>query len=778
MSMRMAQRSFAGGEITPELYGRLDLTKYQTGLRLCRNAITLPHGPADRRPGTHYVANAKFADRKCRLHPFNLFSSLSTAVELGHLYARFHSTSGTILRAARTITGLAITGGELVVTATGADTITAGETVYVGPITGVPDISARYLKVHAVSTDDFTLRALNDDALAGVDVSGYTTGGTLAAVFELVTPYTEADLWDIRVVQSEEKLTLAHPSYPAAEIKYEGDDVWSYDEIDFEADIAPPTGVGIVRTRAVNQANMPYRYVVTAVAADDVTESLISAEVSTDNNLTLAGNYNTITWNAVTGASFYNVYRRDGVWAFVGSIEAGGTLQLEDKNITPDRTKNPPTKNSDLNTAAGKYPAAAAYHEQRRWFASTDEALQTVWATRSGTDGNLTTSVPTSEDDSLRFRVVANQLNVIRHIVPLADLIVLTDSAEWRVWAEGANAITPSTVSVRPQSYVGANRVQPATASNAILYVQAQGSRIRELRYDWETSAYKSIDASIMSPHLFDQEGAVVQLSFQRTPEGILWALRDDGVLLGMTYIPEHEVLAWHQHTTDGLFESVAVIKAECPAPCAGLTARDADIVFLSVQREVNGETVRTIERMYPRFFVDQADAFYVDCGLQYSGAPAQTFTGLWHLEGKTVSVLYDGAVHPDLVVANGRVTLEKAASKVSVGLRYTTRLQTLPAASEQAEAGGQGANKNIVASHVRVHRTALIKAGPSFEQLTDYPDRATSDPYGHPPALRSEELRMTIAGAWDADGSVCLESDAPTPFTVSSIVHEVQPGG
>lgn len=777
--MKLAQQSFAGGEIAPELYGRLSLPKYQTGLRLCDNALTLPHGPADRRPGLRFVAPAKTQLRKCRLVAFNLFSSLSVVVELGHLYARFHAPSGSILRAARTVTGVDIVGGELVITSSGAAPLGfVGNDVFLRNITGVPQLESRYLRIHAVSGSTTTLRTHHNQPITDLDGGVYSgSAGTIAVVFEVVTPYLDVDLFDIRVVQSEEKMTLAHPAYPAAELDYLGNDEWSYTAIDFAPTINPPGGVNLVRTRAVNEANMPYRYVVTAVADDNVTESLISAEVSTDNNLTLAGNFNTITWNAVAGTAFYNVYRRDGVWAFVGSVEATATRELVDKNILPDKTKNPPTQSSALNSAPGKYPAAVSYHEQRRWFASTDEELQTVWATRSGTDSNLTTSVPTSEDDSLRFRVVANQLNVIKHLIPLADMIVLTDSAEWRVSADGAGAITPATVSARPQAFVGSSRVQPVSAANAILYVQAQGARIRELRYDWESSAYKSIDASIMAPHLFDQEGVMVQLAYQRAPEGILWAVRSDGTLLGMTYVPEHEVLAWHQHHTDGVFESVAVLQSECPQPCAGLATRATDVPFVVVKRVINGVSTRVIERMYPRFFVDQEDAFYVDSGVQYSGAPASTFVGLWHLEGAEVDILGDGAVFPRQVVTKGSITLDVPVSKVSVGLPYTMRVQTLPVANEKIMAQGQGAMKNAVAVHLRVHRTALVSAGPTFDKLTGYPERQVSDPYGSAPANRTEELRLQIAGRWNTDGGICVEQTGPVPLTLVSLVIELAPG-
>ena len=171
----------------------------------------------------------------------------------------------------------------------------------------------------------------------------------------------------------------------------------------------------------------------------------------------------------------------------------------------------------------------------------------------------MAASVPTQDDDALEFRIASRQQNAIRHLVPLSDMLALTVGAEFRIFADNAPSISPTSLSIKPQGYSGASNVQPVVTSSSVLYVQAQGSRVRELAYNWESSSYRSVDASIMAPHRFNGH-TIIQLAYSRAPDQIAWAVRDDGVLLGLTYVPDQQVFAWHAHDTDGMFESICVV--------------------------------------------------------------------------------------------------------------------------------------------------------------------------------------------------------------------------
>lgn len=740
--MKTLLRSFAGGEITPELYGRIDLQKFQTGLARALNFTVLPHGPAARRPGFKFAVEARDSTKKVRLIPFSYSADQTVVLEFGDQTIRFIVNGAALLEANIAISS--IVGST--VTTSGAHSYSSGQDVFIGN------------RFHRITVTGATTFTTADRWGAATTASG----ANVARVYTLASPYLEADLFALHFAQDSDVLTIVHPTYAARELKRLGATNWTLTSISFTPSATIPTGVAVVATVGTAGNQNPHTYVVTSIAADGVTESLASSSVSANNNLTVSGNYNTISWSAVAGATRYRVYKqRGGSFGYIGSTVSTSVV---DDNVLADTTTTPPEDIYDLNTGAGDYPAATTYYEQRRWFAGTADEPQTVWATRNGTQANLTSSLPSQDDDGLEFRIAAQQQNAIRHLLPLADIIALTVGGEFRIFADSAPNITPTSLSIKPQGYSGASNVQPALTSGSILYVQAQGSRIRELAYNWQNSAYVSIDISIMAPHLFNGY-SVVDLAYCRAPVPTLWAVRSDGTLLGMTYVPEQQVYGWHQHTTDGTFESVCVVSE-------GLE----DVLYAVVKRTVNGRQVRYVERLQTRLFVDQGDAFFVDSGLTYDATPVSSVTGLWHLEGKTVQILADGAVHPPRTVTGGSVTLDASYSTIHVGLAYTSDLQTLPLALE-LQAAGQYTRKNVNGVAMRVTQSNLVKAGPSFVKLTEYPARDHTDPYGSPPALKTGELRFAIGPSWSSDGAVCVRQDQPLPLTVLSLALDVAVG-
>lgn len=684
MSIKTLLRSFAGGEITPELLGRLDLGKFQTGLATCRNFIPLPHGPVARRPGTKFVREVKTSANKTVLIPFAYSATDTVVLEFGHQYVRFHALGGTVVSG------------------------------------GVP--------------------------------------------YEVATPYTTADLPDLHYTQSADVLTLVHPSYAIRELRRLGVTNWQLTTVSFAPALPAPTGVSASATSGSATNLTTQSYVVTAVASNGVDESYASSSASCSNNLSVAGTFNTITWTAVAGAARYNVYKRlGGVFCYAG--QASGTTFTDD-NITADQAKVPPETFIVINDATGNYPSTVAYHEQRRWFAGTNNRPQNFVATRSGTEANITSSIPSQDDDAIEARIAAQQQNRIRHLVPLSDILALSAGGEWRIFSDGAVAITPTSLSVKPQGYAGASNAQPVVTPSSVLYVQAQGARVRELSYSNDVQSYKSVDMSIMAPHLFNAF-SLPQIAYSRAPDSMLWCVRDDGALLSMTYVPEHQVYAWAQHDTDGDFESVCCV-----------AEGNEDVLYAIVKRTINGSTKRYVERLQTRFFSSLEDAFFVDSGATYTGSAATTISGLDHLEGKTVNILANGAVHPQRTVSSGQITLDYAATVVHIGLPIEADIKTLPLALDGAQAMGQGAMKNVNKVHLRVYQSSSVRAGPSFSKLATFPTRSVNDDYGTPPALRTGELAMTIPPNWGTDASVCVRQSEPLPLTILSMALEVATGG
>lgn len=441
-------------------------------------------------------------------------------------------------------------------------------------------------------------------------------------------------------------------------------------------------------------------------------------------------------------------------------------LSLVDDNVQADTTQSPPDDIISLNKFAGDYPSTSLYHEQRRWFAGAADKPQVLWATRTGTENNLTSSIPTRDADGMELRVASSQYNQIRHLVALSDLIAFTAGGEYRIYAEGVPAITATSVSIKPQGYAGSSGVQPVVTMGSVLYVQAQGSRIRELAYHWETNTYRTTDTTIMAPHRFNGY-TVADIAYARAPDSICWAVRSDGKLLGMTYVPDQQVYGWHAHDTEGLFESVCVV-----------AEGNEDVLYAVVKRTINGRDVRYIERLNTRYFTAKEDAFFVDSGLTYSGTATTTISGLHHLEGKAVSILADGKAVTGKTVSGGAITLTTAASKVHVGLPITADLQTLPLAIEGMGAVGQGTMKNVNRVHLRVSDSTVMKVGPAFDALRTFPATSKVDPTATAPTPSTGEVSLTVDPSWNTDASVCVRQDLPLALNIMSMTLDIQTGG
>lgn len=730
-NVKTLQRSFGGGEVTPEFFGRIDDVKYQSGAAKMRNYISLPHGPAQNRPGFAFVRAVKTATKKTRLIPFSYSTTQTMVLEFGEGYVRFHTQGATLLSptpaAWSNATAYAI--GDLA--------------LYSG-------------------TKYYCIQAHTNQTPPN---ASYWYALPATGEYEIPAPYAEADLFDIHYVQSADVLTLVHPSHAPRELRRYGATNWQLKIISFVPDLSTPTGVTVTATRAASPTNLiDYFYKVTAVSDTGLDESLASTAAQTDitNNLLQTGAYNTITWSAVTGAKRYNIYKEsNGLCGYIGQTDG---LTFKDDNITADIGKTPPEQYAPFGSATN-YPGAVSYFEQRRCFAGTTSKPQNIWMTRSGTESNMSYSLPTRDDDSINFKVATREANTIRHIVPMDNVVLLTSSGEFRVTSINSDALTPSTISVRPQSYIGANNVQPLIINSNLLYAAARGGHVRELAFNYQAQGYVTGDLSLRAPHLFDGLD-ITDAAYVKSIHPLAWFVSSNGKLLGLTYVPEQAVGAWHWHDTDGAFESVAAV-----------AEGTEDALYAVVKRTINGQTKRYVERMAPRLFGDQENAFYVDSGLTYSGTATTTITGLSHLEGKTVSILADGAVHPRRVVSSGTITLDNAAEKVHVGLPITADLQTLPLAMQIDTAFGQGRYKNVNKVWLRVYRSSGIFVGPNENNLTEAKQRST-EMYGTPPALKSEEIPVMITPSWGDGAQVFIRQTDPLPLTIVSLTLEVAIGG
>jgi hypothetical protein len=672
-SVRTFRGSFVGGELSPEMFGRLDDSKFQNGAASIQNMIATSLGPAEKRPGFAFVATTK-GNGTARLLPFTYSTTQTVVIEVGAGYFRFHTQGQTLQYAppAAWATGILYAVGDLV--------------AYGG---------VNYYSTTATFSGDFAA-----DLAAG---DWYALPADLT--YEVPNPYAAADLFGIHYVQSADVLTLVHPNYPPAELDRRGATEWTYAAIAFGQTLAAPTGVAVtptlgyaavfagVSSGAGGQAlfttvanhtlalgdgvyiipptgsgglsgfylveavpfdgsgdlipnelylmdysgnpvmygaaalatvggtvqygtqivDITNTYVVSAIAADGIQQSPTSAPVSALNNLYVTGSFNTITWDAVPGAYTYYVFKEKfGLYGFIGQTSAT-SLDFADTNIAVDMSITPDINDPEFGSA-GNYPGAVGYCQQRRVFAGTNDAPQNLWMTKTGTESDLSYSLPVQDSDRIAIAIAAREQSTILHIIPLLELILLTSSCEISASPSAGAVITPSTISANPQSYVGATNVQPTVVNNQALFCAARGGHVRELGYQWQIGGYVTGDVSLRAAHLFDGF-SIVDQAFMKAAWQAVWFVSSSGNLLGFTYIPEEGVGAWHHHVTDGQFRSVAVVAEGAE-----------DHLYAIVARPINGQTVNCIERMNSRIYGEPVNpyapnrAFYVDCGASFDG--------------------------------------------------------------------------------------------------------------------------------------------------------------
>lgn len=323
-------------------------------------------------------------------------------------------------------------------------------------------------------------------------------------------------------------------------------------------------------------------YKVTAVDADGV-ESESSNEIEATNQLSSRGSSNTLRIAEVPGADHYRAYvELNGIYGYIGRTD---TLTFVDDNIAPDLGQTPPR--FDESITGTNYPRCVSAFEDRRVFAGTAEGPQTLWASRTGSLTDFTYRLPVLSEDRIKITLSSTDAQTIRHVVGLRDVLLLTQSGEWRMRGSNDSGVTPSNVFVRQEGFDGASAVSPALVNGQVVYSSDRGSHLRTVGFSSANGGLTSGDLSLRAPHLFDGYN-ITDLSASKSPYPIVWAVSSSSKLLGVTYLPEETVAGVHQHVTDGSFYSVAAVPEG-----------DEDSVYVTVSRkDSSGVDVQTIERM------------------------------------------------------------------------------------------------------------------------------------------------------------------------------------
>jgi len=748
------QGSFSGGEFSPLLYGRVEAERYKTGLAVMKNYIAALQGPAIRRPGTYFVEETKDSSKASVLVRFEFSVTQAYIIEFGDGYCRFYRNHGQISDQVRTVTN--ITQANPAVVSAPGHVFQNGITVTLDTVVGMTEVNGNSYTVantdHASGT--FELQGVDSTAY-GAYVSGGTATRDVAAPYEVVTPYVEADVPKLRFTQSADVLYITHPDYAPRTLSRTGHATWTLSTLVFEDGpylITNKTSTTLTPSAATGTGITLTASAVTGINDDEGFKTTDVGRLIRMKQGSVWG------WVKVTGWTSATVVTAD-VMSTLTSTAAKSTWRL---GVWSDTTG---------------YPAVSTFYEDRLVFAGARDYPQRLDGSNSGDYVNMApseTGGTVTNSHAISFTLNSNTVNVVRWLSSdEKGLVAGTAGGEWIIRPSSTGeALSPTNVTGKQSTSHGSADVAAVSMGKATLFAQRAGRKVRELKYFFGSDGFESPDLTELAEHV--TSGGVVQFARQAEPRSLIWALRGDGVLACMTYERDVESLrvAWSRQILGGasdangadpIVESIACI----PAPTG-----DYDELWLLVRRWVNGASVRYIEYLTSEFEdIDaQEDAFFVDCGLTYDGAPTTTVSGLGHLEGETVAILADGAVRPNAVVTSGAITLSTAASKIHVGYNYNSDGQLLRLDAGATDGTSLGKSRRMYYVGMLLHRSLGLRTGMSFDDLDTYTFRTSSDESGNPPHLFSGMVSIQVEADYDYDNQFCWRQDQPLPSTILAI--------
>lgn len=722
-----AQVAFNRGELTPLVYGRVDIEQYKTGLSVCKNYIPMVQGGLMRRPGTRFVGKVKnpTSPNNVRLIPFKFSTTQAYVIEAGNTYFRFFANRAPV-------------------------------------ISGTP--------------------------------------------VEVVTPYLSADLFQLKFTQSADVLYLAHPSYPPKVLTRTSPTAFSFNDYvpkwgpfleenatatTIQASAATGTAITLTASTSIFQAGhvgayFQIREVIPSLY--DKWQSGVSLTAG-DRRYFLGRLYEAGAHSGQTGTRPpihesgtvtdgnvpWTYLRIDRGYVQITGFTSGTVVTATVIERLPDScvTAGVRTWSEGAWSAVRGYPATVTFYEDRLFWGGTNTRPQTIWGSKSSeytnfqevdAEGNV------QADSALALTLNSNDVNAIYWLSnEERALLIGTAGGEWVLRpASTSSPLSPDNVMAKESTKFGSANIQAVRADRTTLFVQRGTKNLRELAYVFEIDGFKSPDLTVLAEHI--TAPGLQQVDFQKIPYQILWGVTG-GDLVGLTYERDQEVLGWHRHSFggNGLVKSVA---------CITEPSGTYDDVWLVVQRTVSGVDEKWVEYI-GQYFPETSgveDSFYLDAAFTYSGAATNTVTGLTWLANRVVSVLVNGAVHPDVTVsAAGVATLVNSGTKIHIGFPYNSDGETMRLDAGAVDGTAQVKTKRIHRVGFRVHKTLGLKVGPNFSQMYRPPMRSASDLMGNPVPLYSGDIVVKPwEGGYEQDAKICFRADQPLPCHILAVFPQL----
>ena len=763
--LRAMQPSFAAGELSPALWARTDLAKYQTGLRLARNVFIHPHGGASNRPGTLWAGETKYPDKKSRLIPFMYSTEQAYVLEFGDKYIRIIVDGGYVL--APTQLPYEITSPYSSTELSSIKYTQSADILFLCSPNHPPQELRRYAhdnwELAPFEFQDGPFQDENTTSTTITSSGSLSVGGTvtLTASASLFAAGDAGGLVRVSHHVGEQKTTKVFSANGTSDaLEVEGE--WNF------RTSGKWKGTLVLEKSYDDGATwIPYKTYITDTITDGNHDRSYTTSTVIKIRVTMTG-YSTDTDHpgpctvTLTAAPRLN----DGIVKITGFTSDTVVTGIVKKKIASTDA----TKRWGLGAWNGTqgWPKVPMFFQERLCFGGTAKTPSTLWFSEAGNYNSFKVSTPQVDSDAITAPIVSRMVNEIRGMIPLKDLIVLTSGSEWRISAS-SGVFSYRDKDVSPEGYRGTSEIAPLIVGNTILFVQEKGSTVRDFGYSLESDGYVGNDLTVLSDHLLKGH-ELIDWTYQQEPWSLVWVIRDDGKALTLTYMKEHEVWAWTQHETAGEFESVCSIPG----------AKQDDVYFI-VKRTINGTVRRFVERLSVRLEDrDVKKAYFVDCGATYHGEAASTISGLDWLEGEAVSVLADGGVVSDLVVTGGAITLPEPAEYVTVGLSYVSEIETLQIEAELRDGTVQGRPKRITDVTLRVQDTRGVAVAPNSDRPNQMIDLKPPFTVTDPIALFTGDTQpIVIPSGFDRNGgNVYIVQRFPLPMTILAVIPSVEVGG
>lgn len=734
--------AFSGGELSPFVDPRVDLEKYRSGCTELRNFIPNVFGGAFRRPGTIYLGEAKHPDKKSRLEKFEFSVTTTFIIEFGDFYARFWTTGPNpqliedpenpgypyeiitpwnedrvfqlqfaqlndlvfishgdtrphiLTRVANndwslapvleewpasldeniTMITMAVSGGESPAT---YPAWTAGE-YSVGDRVSYKGVKYRCRR-----------RTANNLEALLYPPGTYDNWKTFWAVVEQTITFGIGT--NVTLTSSEDFFAPGHVGSTFV-IKHRREDPTTKAALSEAVGYESPSTFVLGEWSANVVVNSGGTWEVIAA----IQRSYDNVNFETVRTISSSG----VTSDLVSGSELEPCFLRFKILTKTGSPPANASFVLEPSDsfhyglltiqaVTADDTATAMVVFPPYSTAATKYwnepawsayrgfPRAVTFHENRLMWGGSAYRPQTVWG--SVIDDYYNYRVSAEDDGGLSFRVVSDAANGIQWMVSQESLIIGTTGSEYTIGTrENQSALTPSGIAARRSTTYGSDLVQAVVVSDAVLFVSRPGRRIFEFVYTFEEDGYTSNDLTLLSEQITDSR--IIQLAVQKNPQTVLWAVTGNGNLAAVVYERGQKVSGWFRFDTGvsgetkDYFESVAVVSGD----------GEEDEIWVLVRREIDGEMKRYVERFQPNLIRKlkdgvQNDLCYSDSAVITTGSGMTTVSGLSHLEGRTVTVLTNGAPEANKTVVDGSITLDFPSNTAVVGIPFESVLTPTP---------------------------------------------------------------------------------------------------